>query len=171
MTPEEIYQSVVDIPGWMGREDCYVLTKYASKIKKGQILEIGTYAGRSAKVLALSSPTSNVITIDSKKMGDMEDVINKSIVSLNITFIETDSNDFGKEWEIPIDLLFIDGGHTLKQVRNDIESFVHHVKKGGYVLFHDYVVNELGYGVKKAVDTAKCFKSVWVEGGIAVCQV
>ena len=37
-----------------------------------------------------------------------------------------------------VDLLFIDGGHTLEVVRKDIELYVPLVKPGGVVAFHDF---------------------------------
>jgi predicted O-methyltransferase YrrM len=37
-----------------------------------------------------------------------------------------------------VDLLFIDGGHTLNVVRKDIELYVPLVKPGGIVAFHDF---------------------------------
>ena len=56
-----------------------------------------------------------------------------------------------KEWELPIDLLLIDGDHEYKSVKEDIESWLPKVKNGGSVLFHDY---GSWLGVTQAVNEA-----------------
>ncbi len=38
----------------------------------------------------------------------------------------------------PIDLLFIDGGHSAADVRSDLQRFVPWVRPGGYFILHDY---------------------------------
>ncbi len=38
----------------------------------------------------------------------------------------------------PVDLLFIDGGHTLDVVRQDIKLYLPLVRSGGIVVFHDF---------------------------------
>ena len=37
-----------------------------------------------------------------------------------------------------MDLLFIDGDHTLDGVKNDYERYSKYVKKEGYIIFDDY---------------------------------
>lgn len=55
----------------------------------------------------------------------------------------------GHEWNIPIELLFIDGDHRYNYVKKDLELWSKWVVKGGIILMHDrpYV------GVKKVIDT------------------
>ena len=42
-----------------------------------------------------------------------------------------------KVWDTPIDILFIDGDHTYKAVKQDYDDWVPKVRQGGYILFHD----------------------------------
>lgn len=41
------------------------------------------------------------------------------------------------EWDKEIDVLFIDGAHDYKSVKNDFEKYEPFVKKGGLILMHD----------------------------------
>lgn len=173
MNFEEIFKEIDLIPGWMGEEDCGVLYKYASQTK-GLIVEIGSYMGRSTRLLALSSPESRVITIDSFKMGGKKakKMLLKNIEGLNVKLVEGTSRNVGKGWKRKIDLLFVDGGHTERVVKKDIELFVPHVKRGGIVLFHDYTTQGPNYGVKKAVlESTKYFGTFWLEDGICCCKI
>lgn len=190
MNFEAAYDIIDKIPGWMGKVDAMVLFKYAKKIK-GQIVEIGPYAGRSTKLMAIASPESSITTIDDFSMGQKKRFL-KEIDGYDISFLIGKSQDIGKKWKQPIDLLHIDGDHTYEAVRKDIELFAPHVKPGGYILLHDYWIygnperiiqrwrydgndrsfyNDKKYGVVKAVD--KCRKllgEISTEGGFAVCR-
>jgi len=56
--------------------------------------------------------------------------------------------------DVELDVLHIDGLHTYAAVKADIETWVPRVKPGGYVCFHDYLIQKAGVGVKAAVDEA-----------------
>ncbi len=176
MTFEEIYKIIDPISGWMGNADCRVLYKYASNVS-GLIVEIGCHMGRSTKMLALSSPKSKIVTIDSFSFGDIKRIkkaFREATKDLDIKFIRGRSEEVGKIWSEPIDLLFIDGGHSYDQVRKDIELFVPYVKPGSFVLFHDYIADKYkeNYRVWEAVNSLreKYFSLVEVESGIGCCK-
>jgi len=80
------------------------------------------------------------------------------------------SQDIGREWDGPeIDLVFIDGDHSREACREDWDVWHSHVRRGGFVAFHDArggspgptaVVDELfypappeGWDVTDEVDT------------------
>jgi predicted O-methyltransferase YrrM len=48
-----------------------------------------------------------------------------------------DSPTVGAVWDIPLALLFIDGGHGHDPAHRDYETWVPHVKVGGTLLIHD----------------------------------
>ena len=48
-----------------------------------------------------------------------------------------DSPTVGAVWDIPLALLFIDGGHGHEPAHRDYETWVPHVKVGGTFLIHD----------------------------------
>jgi hypothetical protein len=47
------------------------------------------------------------------------------------------SQDLAREWSTPIDLLFIDGDHSVEGCRRDWDGFHEHIAPDGVVLFHD----------------------------------
>ena len=191
---EEVYREVEDIGGWMSEEDCRVLFDEASRVR-GMIVEIGSYKGKSTKTLALASPESWIIAIDPYPKNyyeetDMEKVKKEFLSNtkgLNITLIQKFSATVGKAWEDKIDLLHIDGNHSYRSVKGDIELFVPHVKKGGVVLFHDYLVvgdpkevvfkkdnryYSKHYGVVRVLnEEEKRFRKIDIVEGFARCLV
>ncbi len=161
MTIEEIYTIVDKTPfeNWMTKEDCMVLNKYASEIK-GNILEIGAWAGRSGVCLSLSSPESKIYSIDNlseKTESSYEHKVGEPTIQLNInvskypnwTLYVGDSVEVSKTWEIPLDLLIIDGAHDYESCVNDIIHWVPFLKKDHILLMHDQTHIP---DVKKAVD-------------------
>jgi predicted O-methyltransferase YrrM len=47
------------------------------------------------------------------------------------------SQDVGRGWTEPVDVVFIDGDHSPEGVREDWDVWHPHVKPGGFVAFHD----------------------------------
>lgn len=45
----------------------------------------------------------------------------------------------GKEWDLPVGLLFIDGDHRYNYVKMDLELWGKHVISGGIIVMHDMV--------------------------------
>lgn len=189
MNYEEIYERVDKIDGWMGSSDCETIYRYASLVK-GTIVEIGAHMGRSTVLMALSSPESKVITIDPFKdtiFGPVsgEEVRKRfyeNVEGLNITCIESTSKKAHRGWNKEIDLLLIDGDHLYEAVKTDIRLWAPHVKKGSYVLIHDYYFwpqekpfEPQRHGVYKAVEELKdkYFDEVLVDEvnyGFAICR-
>lgn len=177
---DEVYDQISNIKGWMGLEDCGVLFKYAYDVS-GTIVEVGSYHGRSTKLLALSSPTSKVYAIDPKQFEEFK----SHTRGLNVELINSKSEDV--VWDKPIDLLHVDGDHKYQAVKKDIVNFVPHLRPGSFALFHDYVtlgrpgddveekmdtLNNKEYGVVRAIHELKdkYFDQVKLESGFAVCR-
>jgi predicted O-methyltransferase YrrM len=189
MTFEEVFAQVDSIEGWMGKDDCKALWAYAQNVS-GLIVEIGSYMGRSTKLLALASPESNIVAIDSYKETVFSSVdpvevkrrFFESVAELRVTLIHEDSHKVGKKWKQAIDFLVVDGDHLYEAVKKDILNFVPHVKQGCFVLFHDY--NEKrddeeyqpnSHGVFRAVNELKKRYFSDVEhnkekNGFAICR-
>jgi hypothetical protein len=55
------------------------------------------------------------------------------------TFYHAKSQDIGKTWDKPIDILVVDGDHTYDAVKADWDNFSKWIKPGGYAFFHDTV--------------------------------
>lgn len=150
-TFEESYKELENIAGWMGENDCRVLYDYASRVRAGVIVEVGSFMGRSTKIMALASPTSVIYSIDpletvhpSSGLSDPEYVnkrLHEEMENFNWIHFRKKSQDVVVKWKQPIDLLHIDGDHREKPLREDVKSWLPHVKRGGVVIFHDYAVS------------------------------
>ena len=150
---DEIYAQIDGIGGWMGREDCYAIYEHTKDLYSATIVEIGCFMGRSTKTMALSSPTSTITSIDplisvhpsagNITPNEVNNRLHESMSGFDSwTHIRDTSSSVGKWWEDSIDLLFIDGDHHEVALLEDIRLFVPHVKPGGIVMFHDYVVSQ-----------------------------
>lgn len=185
MNFEDIFIKVDGIEGWMGKADCEALYKHVSQLENVLIVEIGSYKGRSTFLMALASPSSEIISIDIK------DQCSEIMKGKKWSIIEDKSQNVGKNWTRPIDFLFIDGDHTYEAVKEDIELFSSHVVKGNYVFLHDYVVKgdpvriivnkkyfdsnpyyDKEYGIVHAVEETKdkYFDEVKIVSGFACCR-
>lgn len=185
MTFEEIFTQIENIEGWMGKPDCEALYNYAKDVK-GLIVEIGSYLGRSTKLIALSSPESKIISIDPIISPKKDSLIN-TMKGFNWSLINNKSQEIGKTWSSPIDFIHIDGDHTYESVKKDIELYSPFVLKGNYVLLHDYVVTgnpqevigkkderyfNKEYGIIRALEETKYkyFDEVKIVSGFACCR-
>jgi len=168
MTFEDIYKEVDKLQGWMPKPDCRELYDYVSQVENGLIVEIGSFMGRSTLTMALSSPTSKIISIDpylkvhhsiKETPKNVKRKCIKAMKGQNWKLRHAKSEVVGRTWNKLIDFLVIDGDHHVQVLEKDIELFVPHVKKGGWVFFHDYniadFVEDNGGMVKSVVDKVK----------------
>jgi len=115
-----------------------LLYKY-SKIKcNGVLLEIGRKFGGSTSLIAASLENGKLYSIDICYRPEVEENIKPW--KDKITLINKDSQKV--KWKKALDLLFIDGDHTLIGIKKDIKRYIPFVRRGGYVIFHD--VGRLG---------------------------
>jgi len=115
-----------------------VIKPFLKKLGKGLYLEIGVKHGRSLAIAKYYAPEATICGID---ISD-ENYDYKYFENIDVTFIHKSANDV--VWDKPIDLLFIDGDHSQEQVEKDIKNFAKWVRKGGYILFHDFDITSPG---------------------------
>lgn len=123
-------------------------------------VEIGCYGGGSAS-LVLQRPNTRVISIDLGGPIPMQTAVN-NINKLNIhsnpyTYIKGNSHSLQtvenlKSHLSEIDVLFIDGDHSVEGVKKDFDIYEKFVKLGGYVVFDDYNDHKHSPGVKIGVN-------------------
>lgn len=139
MEINKIIEEVNKVPGWFDDKQMRFLFPYAQKFS--DIVEIGTYAGRSTLFWALCNSKARIITIDNC-VGVPSNGINgltideKIIGSGNILAIHEDSHQLVKRFNFPISALFIDGSHHYADVCRDITDWLPKVK--GIIVCHDY---------------------------------
>ncbi len=135
----------------------------------GPALEIGTYCGKSAMIFseACNKNNSYIFTLDHHVGSEEHQVgeeyhdeqlfdirlnkfnslpeflknIEKFPYSENIIPIVGDSVEVSKNWKIPLGLLFIDGGHSMKAAKNDFDYWGKHLVSGGILAIHDVFPN------------------------------
>jgi len=143
--------------------------------KSTNIFEFGTASGKTTYLLAENSPESCkiiTVTLDEKNIKDVSYENNDNSVAKNNAIKESIYKKFfftGRDCEKKIkvifvdskklkidnfirkfDLIFIDGGHTYSYVKNDSEKAFQMIKKGGYILWHDFNI-----GKKSCKDVVK----------------
>lgn len=123
-------------------------------------VEIGCYGGGSAS-LVIQRKNTSVISIDLGRPIPMETAVN-NVNKLNkhknfYKYIKGSSHnpqtfDVLKQHIDEIDVLFIDGDHSVAGVKKDFEIYEKIVKLGGYIVFDDYNDDRHSPGVKIGVN-------------------
>ena len=67
----------------------------------------------------------------------------------HMEIIEKDFDTVAKTWNMPIDILHIDGLHTYEAIKNDYLTWSRFVKNSGVILLHDVCVYHSDFGVHK----------------------
>lgn len=118
------------------------LTTFIIKNKINSVLEIGTAIGYSAIVMALSSPTLKVVSIERDEQRYLEAVKNIKRLKLEdrITLIFKDA--LNTNLDDKFDLVFIDAAKS--QNINFFEKYKRNLEDDGYIItdnmnFHGYV--------------------------------
>lgn len=128
-------------------------------------LEVGTWTGRTALVLAASF--DQVFAVDhllgnaEDRLGDLaryhgQDNLFRALCNNLGPLLCTrvypcigSSRTWAAAWRRPLDLVFIDGSHGYQDAYHDIQDWGRHLRPGGTMAVHDYGVFE---GVTRAVD-------------------
>lgn len=150
MTPTEVTHNLT-IPGWFSGEDITELSRLASTINHGTIIEIGSMHGRSAYCLSKSSPTSRIFcldfwgewmcrTEDGNERSNSIDVFKSYTTDCpNVTPIQVFPNiAITPQWEEPVDMVFIDASHLNPGDWELIEFWLPKIRTGGIICGHDY---------------------------------
>ena len=183
------FASIADVDGWMTEGQARRLWDRASVLRPGaRIVEIGSYHGRSAIVLATAAPEGvEVVAIDphagndrgpQQIVGPAEEGqrdheaflanLERAGVRERVRHVRTPSEHAGSEVQGGIDLLYIDGAHRYAPARSDIVLWGARVAEGGTLLIHDSFSS---IGVTGALATSLLagggFRYVGREGSMA----
>ena len=174
MSCNQIVDQAAAIEGWMERGELGWLADRASG--RETIIEVGSWKGRSTKVLAGATP-GVVIAVDhwsgspSRRATTHKEAVERGPDGLFGIFQENLREEIRKGKVIPIrmesgeavavvkqilegrggvDMVFIDGDHEFEAVSADLMNYGRLLQSGGLLSGHDY--SEIFPGVKKAVD-------------------
>ena len=143
------------IDGWFDFPDLYRFI--LSRIDNAEIVEVGSWLGKSAAFMAVEISNSNknikfhcVDTWNgSEEHSDNQLVINDQLynkflenidpVKKYINPIRKSSVEAAKDFaDNSLDFIFIDAGHSYDDVKADIKAWYPKLKAGGYIGGHDY---------------------------------
>jgi predicted O-methyltransferase YrrM len=169
-TLPEVLELTKDVNALLCEEDKEALYFYAKMVKhEGYIVDIGTASGASAFIMALSSrPSVTVLTMDPIKNADFEFNMQRLGLEGKLAYYEGPSvrayEEFCAATSREVDMIFIDGVHNSTGVKRDWKTWGSRLKKGGFVLFHDYLLySDIGDYVDELVFTKQIIKLKIVE--------
>ena len=155
------------IPGWMDEEELAWLSEKAKGMES--IVEIGSWKGRSTKVLLENCP-GIVYAIDHFKGGPdithaiakKEDVYAQFMQNVghfpNLRLMRMSSEEAIPHFQNKsIDMGFVDGDHSRKGAKKDIEGLLPKCKK--LICGHDY--QEVMYTVHELLGNVQTCGSIW----------
>ncbi len=133
------------------------LWRAARSVASGQIVEIGSFRGRSTAILALAAqPGVGVVAIDPHGGGDRgpQEITPDAIrgdadfdrfhanlraagVDDRVRHIRRPSSQALSEVDGPVTLLYVDGAHRYRPALDDLRGWGERVAPGGTMLIHD----------------------------------
>lgn len=155
-----------DLKGFLAGDEAQALHDYAADISRlGPVLEIGSYCGKSTICLGLAARESGAVVYaldhhrgsEEHQLGEMfhdpelydagEDAVdtfkefrrNIAAAGLNDTVVPVvaSSELAARQWQTPLAMVFIDGGHSLDAALIDYRSWAGHLVRGGVLAIHD----------------------------------
>ncbi|OGN01239.1 MAG: hypothetical protein A3B91_03185 [Candidatus Yanofskybacteria bacterium RIFCSPHIGHO2_02_FULL_41_29] len=138
-----------DIPGFLSKREADFLYDVVRK-NGGTIVEIGSLYGRSTVVLADALKNSDkkgrVYAIDPQyfddlALGQLKSNLNKHNVDGFVEVVVATSEEASKNWNKPVDFLWIDGDHTYKMAETDFLLWEPYLREGGIIAYHDATFN------------------------------
>lgn len=121
----------------------------------GEILEIGSFKGKSTIILAKAAAaagSNKIFACDPLSLScstDPKDATKDELpqifynnlkqydVEQNVEFHQMKSNVLSESWDKPLKVLWIDGDHTYPGVLSDLMLFQDYLSPGAIVCFHD----------------------------------
>lgn len=145
------------VEGWMTDGQARRLWRAARSVATGQIVEIGSFRGRSTIVLAhAAEPGVGVIAIDPHGGGDRgpQEISPDAIrgdadfdrfhanlraagVDDRVRHVRRPSSQALREVDGPLALLYVDGAHRYRPALDDLRRWGERVAPGGRMLIHD----------------------------------
>ena len=158
------------VKGFIDHNEGISLYNYAlNSSKKGPILEIGSYCGKSTIYIATAAKKYSgcVYSVDHHTGSEENQVgweyhdielfdeetgrinsfpefmrnLRKANLLDTVVPIVSDSSLVSRYWKIPLSMVFIDGGHTMEAAFNDFNNWKDKIIKGGILAIHDVFPN------------------------------
>lgn len=145
-------------PAW---KDSYGLSKWQGYLTNGEVTALQTLAkqtppsplvvnigaGAGTSTLAILEARSDALIFSIDLRTDEAECLTNEHLRLKELGLDTtgqvirvwgDSKVVGLRWRWPVDLLFVDGDHTLAGIKGDVATWEQHIAPGGIIALHDY---------------------------------
>jgi Methyltransferase domain len=143
------------IEGMIGEPEAALLTRLASEVDEGCIVEIGSWRGMSTIALAKGArvpvyaiePHEHFVGVLGGVFGPddrrafFENLLEAGVVE-RVRLVNLSSEVVAPGWQLPVGLLWIDGDHSYEAVKRDFACWQPHLR--GKVAFHDAIQETLG---------------------------
>lgn len=137
------------IPSYTHLDELVSLFELVRQHQLQRIIEVGSHLGKSSLFLACALPRGGTLyCIDTWQndampggTADVFEAFCKNTMPLKDRIVVVRANTRSlTEADVPspIDMVFIDADHSYRSVKRDIQLFAHHVRKGGFLAFHDF---------------------------------
>lgn len=188
---EDLLKEVENVEGYLAPNEMRFLALMAAcPTATGEILEIGSFKGKSTIILAKASALAGDTVVNAvdpmtapsetdpdlrgqaSSLDDFKANIADHGVTERIRFHQAFSYDLAKTWDKPLRLLWIDGDHTYKGTKLDFDGFAPHLVDRAIVAIHD-VLHEFEGGARvflESVLRSPNFGSCGFCGSIAWAQ-
>jgi predicted O-methyltransferase YrrM len=147
----ELVDVAQSIDGYLSpREVRFLALLAACPTADGEILEIGTFRGKSTVVLAQAARLAGdekVVAVDPfllagpagahTALADLRATLQRYAVADHVEFHQEYAAGLAREWSRKIRLLWIDGSHTYVAAKSDFELFAPFLSDGAIVALHD----------------------------------
>lgn len=186
----EIKQLIQPVDGWLDGKGVENLYRYTLKAPVSNVVELGSWKGRSTSCLAFAIQDRNegrVYAVDTWRGSSEHQNILKSYVEdqlynefiknmkqLNlldyIEPIKMDSIEASRKWPLAlkIGLLYIDASHDYLSVKRDFEFWSPFVTTGGYIIFDD--VPSWSGPTQLINEIPKWYKQIDIRGNHAIFE-
>lgn len=136
-------KTVVEIGCFIGISTLWLAAGMASSNLRGRLYAIDTYVPKFPW-----PPFHHSCIVNPKSL--IKEAIESAGFSDIIHLIESDSKSAASHLDSllgtdEIDLLFIDGDHSISGCKSDFELYASHVAVGGYIIFHDIFPKYCGH--------------------------
>jgi hypothetical protein len=158
----EVFERIRGVNGYLSEIEVRFLALLAAcPTAEGEVLEIGSYQGKSTIVLATAGKLNGrtrVVAVDPLMYRPWQDPLrgqrdcfpeltsnlkNAGVADL-VEFHQMRSQELAGKWNRKVRLLWIDGDHSYPGAKTDFDLFAPHLADGAIVALHDTMKHDVG---------------------------